>query len=234
MDRKELRCCVAEAIGAFAIVFFGCGVIAFGVAGHLGINLTFGATVAAMVFALGHVSCAHFNPAVTVGFAVVRRFPWRLVVPYVLSQCVGALVACLALSALLPAHALAATSFGATVSTVGAVPTVLAEALLTFFLMLVIVSVATDARAAGLNAAIAIGLTVAVCGLTAGPLTGSSLNPARSFGPAVFAGGQALSTVWLYWVGPILGAVAGAFLYEFLRSPKRATLTAPSSCCQDC
>lgn len=234
MDGKELRCCVAEAIGAFAIVFFGCGAIALGAAGFVGVNLVFGATVAAMIFALDHVSCAHFNPAVTVGFAVVRRFPWRLVVPYVLSQLIGAVVACLLLSTFVPSGALQSASFGATLPSIGLAATVGTEVVLTFFLMLVIVSVATDARAAGANAAIAIGLTVAVAGLMAGPLTGCSMNPARSFGPALFAGGEALGSLWVYFVGPIIGAALGAGTYELLRSPRREARAVPASCCDEC
>ena len=224
MSRNEWRCCIAEGIGAFAIVFFGCGAISVGSAGFVGANLAFGATVAAMVFALGHLSCAHFNPAVTVAFAVVRRFPWRMVVPYVLAQCAGAVLAAAFVFQL-------TGESGATTTTLSMPQTVVVEAILTFFLMLVIISVATDARAAGMNAAIAIGLAVAIGGLMGGPLTGSSMNPARSLGPAVFARGEALSELWMYFVGPLIGATLGAVTYEFLRSPNKERNQAPISCC---
>jgi MIP family channel proteins len=232
VSAKELRCCTAEAIGAFAIVFFGCGAIAIGVADHLAVNLVFGATVAAMVFSLAHVSCAHFNPAVSVAFAVVQRFPWRLVGPYVVAQVVGALAACLALTLVVPGGLLDASSFGETVSSVGAWQTVGAEAVLTFFLMMVIVSVATDARAAGTNAAIAIGLAVFIGGLMGGPLTGGSMNPARSLAPALFSG--ELGGLWTFLLGPVVGAGLGAAAYEFMRSPGKVERTAPASCCEDC
>lgn len=225
MTKKELRCCVAEAIGTFAIVFFGCGAIALGVAGHVGANIVFGATVAAMVYALGHVSCAHFNPAVTLGFYVVRRFPLRMVFPYVVSQCVGAVVAAFLVSLFAPVG----SDLGATVPVLPLPGVIGVEAVLTFFLMLVIVSVATDSRVHGAVPGAAIGLTVMVAGLMAGPLTGSSMNPARSLGPALFSG---VGPLWVYFVGPCVGAVCGAFAYEFVTG--RAKACVPKSCCPDC
>lgn len=236
MTRQEMRCCAAELLGTFALVFFGCGSIALvgkngGVAGHLGVNVVFGATVAAMIYTLGHISCAHFNPAVTLGFVVARRFPVRLALPYIASQTMGAFAACCLLALLLPAHAAALMRFGATVSVVNTAQTIAIEAILTFFLMFVIIAVATDRRAAPTMAGAAIGITVMLCGIVGGPISGCSMNPARSLAPALFAGGSALSSLWLYCVGPCLGAMLGAVAYEQLRAPHTRLSHAPISCC---
>ena len=238
MTIREWKCCTAELLGTFALVFFGCGAIALlgkegGLAGHLTINLVFGAVVAAMIFSLGHISCAHFNPAVTVGFAIARRFPWRLVGAYILFQLAGAVLACCALALLLPSAPLSAAHFGGTVPGLGMelVAVLGVELLISFFLMLVIISVATDARVPPGFAAIAIGAWVTMAGLMAGPLSGSSMNPARSFGPAAFAGGPALAALWLYFAGPVVGASLGALVYEFLRSSRGSARTTPDSCC---
>ncbi len=217
-------------IGTFAIVFFGCGTIVEGVAGHLGVNVVFGAVVAAMVFGLGHISCAHFNPAVTVGFAVVKRFPWGMAAPYIVAQIGGAFLACALLRLLLPELA-PQSSFGATVPTVSLVCATGIEAVLTFFLMLVIVSVATDGRVSSGFAGIAIGLWVMLAGLMAGPLTGCGMNPARSLGPALFSGGEALTHLTPYIIGPMVGTVAGALVYEFLRASRAEDRLCPTSCC---
>lgn len=215
-----LRRCVAEFLGTFAIVFFGCGAIAtlasHGVAGHLAINAVFGLTVAFAIYALGHVSAAHFNPAVTVAFAAGRHFPWREVPGYIIAQVLGA-VAASGLHAAFFADQAREVSFGATLPALDLARTLAVEVVMTFFLMLVIVSVATDKRANPAIPGIAIGMTVAVCGLFAGPLTGSSLNPARSLAPSLFAGGTALSTVWVYLVGPVIGACLAAWTYAYVR-----------------
>ncbi len=209
----------AEFLGTFAIVFFGCGAIATlhgSPTAHFAVNAVFGLTVAATIYALGHISAAHFNPAVTFGFAVARRFPWRFVPAYIAAQ-VAAAIAASGLHALLFGSLAASASFGATVPAIDAFRAVGVEAVLTFFLMLVIISVATDRRVNGAVPGLAIGMAVTFCGLFAGPLTGCSMNPARSLGPALFAGGTPLSSYWIYVLGPVLGAGISALVYEAIR-----------------
>lgn len=216
-----LRRCVAEAIGTFFLVLIGPGAVmadavANGAITHVGVALAFGAVVTAMVFALGHLSGAHINPAVTIAFWSVRRFPARAVVPYIAAQCAGALAAS-ALSRVLlgnvgrmgatvPVRALGIHEGGAFVI----------EGLLSFVLMFVIMAVATDERIAEGFAAIAIGLTVGFCALVGGPFTGASMNPARSLGPAVVGG--VWDAHWVYWVAPIIAMVVAAACYEYLRT----------------
>lgn len=178
---------------------------------HVAVNLVFGSVVAVMILAFGHVSGAHFNPAVTVGSASIKLFPWREVAPYIFSQCAGALVASLVHLGLLPLAA-QAVQFGATAPQIGLWPSMALEGILTFFLMLVILMAAVDSRTKPGFGALAIGGTVMMCGLFAGPLTGNSLNPARSLGPALLSGHWADLPVYI--VGPLVGAVAAALLYR--------------------
>lgn len=209
------RRALADAIGTFALVFVGCGAVVVdglhdGVVGHFGISAAFGLVVGAMIFATGHLSGAHFNPAVTVAFAVIGAFPWRDVPAYIGAQTVAAIAAALAVAGLAGTSA----QLGATLPGVPWPQAFAIEVLLTFFLMFVIAAVATDARAHGSQAGIAIGGTVAMCALMGGPLTGASMNPARSLGPALVAGvaeGQ-----WLYVVAPVIGAALGALAYRFV------------------
>jgi aquaporin Z len=212
----QLRRAAAEGIGTFFLVLIGSGaamVNAYtgGVITHVGIALAFAFVVLAMIYALGHLSGAHINPAVTIAFWSVRRFPGRDVLPYVLAQSAGGVAASLTLRWILgPVGQLGAT--------VPAIPTGAAfvvELLLSFALMFVIMAVATDARVAGGFAGIAVGLAVGFDALMGGPLTGASMNPARSLGPAV-AGGI-WEAHWLYWVAPVAGMLAAARIYEFLR-----------------
>jgi MIP family channel proteins len=215
-----MRRYAAEFLGTFAIVFFGCGAIATlagaGLITNLAVNTVFGLTVAAAVYALGHISAAHFNPAVSIGFASAGRFPWKYVAPYIAAQALGAITASAFHFALFPALA-ATVHYGATMPHVDIPRAIALEATLTFFLMFTIMSVATDRRVNGAIPGLAIGMVVALCGLFGGPLTGCSMNPARSLGPAILAGGQALSVWWFYLVGPIIGAVLGALAYEAIR-----------------
>lgn len=225
-----IRRYVAEFLGTFAIVFFGCGSMAtlHGQPGaHLMVNAVFGLVVAASVYGLGHISAAHFNPAVSVGFAVARRFPWRYVLPYGLAQCLGAVTGS-GLHALILGSAAKAATYGATVPSGNAAPSLALEALLTFFLMLVIVSVATDRRVNGAVPGLAIGMAVALCGLFGGPVSGCSMNPARSLGPALFAGGSAVGSLWLYVLGPMVGAAAAAVAYEWVRGGDEHGKNAPN------
>ena len=211
---------VAEGIGTFFLVLIGPGAVmvdAFsnGAIGHVGVALSFAFVITAMVFALGHLSGAHFNPAVTIGFWSVRHFPAREVLPYVLAQCVGAIAASLVLRAILGPIG----SSGATLPSIPVAAALGVEFLLSFALMFVIMAVATDERVAGGFAAIAVGLTVGFCALMAGPLTGASMNPARSLGPAL--AGMHWHAHWLYWVAPVLGMLTAARVYDFLRSANR-------------
>ena len=219
-----LRACVAEFVGTFGLLFAGTGAIMVndlsgGQVTHLGIGLTFGLIVAAMIFATGHISGAHINPAVTLAFALCRHFPWKRVPLYVAAQLAGAAAAGLTLLAILGhvAH------MGATLPT-GSVPQALGlEVVLTFFLMFVIMAVATDARAEGGLAAVAIGATVALESTFAGPIAGASMNPARSLGPALV--GWTWTSQWLYVVGPVVGAALAALLYTWLRGPNNRKIS---------
>jgi MIP family channel proteins len=184
-----------------------------GVLGHLGVALAPGLAVMVMIAAVGHVSGAHFNPAVTLAFAVTRHFAWRELPGYWLAQFAGAISAAgLLLGWLGPVAAL-----GANRPSVGPLPAFGVEVVLTAVVMFVIISVATDTRAVGQMAALAIGATVGLNSLWAGPLSGASMNPARSFDPALLAG--AWDSHWIFWLGPFLGAVIGAALYQALRAP---------------
>ena len=203
-------------MGTFFLVLIGPGTVmvnAFtdGAVGHAGVALAFAFVVTAMVFALGHISGAHINPAVTLAFWSVRRFPGRDVLPYVVAQCSGAACAALVLRwGLGPVGEL-----GATLPALSAGRALGIEWLLSFALMFVIMAVATDPRAPEGFAALAIGLTVGFCALMGGPLTGASMNPARSFGPAL-AGGL-WTAHWVYWVAPITGMMTAARAYDILR-----------------
>ena len=212
---RAVRALVAEFIGAFALVFAGCGAIAVdgqtGALGHVGIAVAFGLVITVMIYALGHISGAHFNPAVSVAFAVGRHFSWRSVATYAAAQVAGATVAALALRATLGPSA----DLGVTRPAGADLQALSWEVTFTFFLVLVITAVATDTRAVGEAAALAIGGTVALGALVGGPISGASLNPARSIGPALVSGD--LAGLWIYVVGPVAGAVAGALVYRFLR-----------------
>ena len=206
---------VAEAIGTFALVFVGAGAIMVnaqsGALGHVGVALAFGLVIMAMIYAVGHVSGAHLNPAVSIAFAFTRHFPWSRVAAYGAAQVSGALAAALVLRASLGDLA----DVGATLPSGSDGQALLWELVLTFFLMFAITSVATDTRAVGEAAALAVGGTVALAALVGGPVSGASLNPARSLGPA-FAAGE-LRSLWVYLVGPVCGATAGAVAYQVLR-----------------
>ena len=209
---------IAEAIGVFALVFAGVGAImanaTTGALGHVGVALTFAFTILVMIYALGHVSGAHFNPAITIAFAATGHFPWRRVPTYVLAQVAGATLAALALLFLLGDGVRAGvTAPGAGIGTLTAFAF---EVIASFFLALVIIGVATDRRAAPGAAGLAIGLTVGLDALFAGPLTGASMNPARSIGPALASG--VWSDLWIYLLAPIVGAVLAMGTYEFLRA----------------
>ncbi len=216
MTASLLKRAGAELIGTYALVTAGCGAImvntSTGSLTHVGVALTFGLIITVMVAALGHLSGAHFNPSVTVAFAVTRHFPWRDVLAYLGGQLLGAIAGALTLRLLFGSGA----NLGVTLPTGSAWQSFGLEVLLTAVLMFVIIAVATDSRAAGQLAALAIGATVALDALWGGPISGASMNPARSFGPALIAG--VWQDQWVYWLGPLIGAVLGAAIYQFLRS----------------
>jgi MIP family channel proteins len=218
MARPDLlRRAAAEGIGVFALVFAGCGAIVTeavhpGTLGNLGIALVFGLVVMAMIYATGHLSGAHLNPAVTIAFLATRHLPRAEAAAYIAAQVVGALLAALALAAVWPSQP---ADLGATLPTVGDGSALVYETLMSAFLMFVIMAVATDTRAVGAAAAIAIGATVGLDALFGGPVTGASMNPARSLGPALVSG--ELTDLWLYLVGPLVGTVLGALAYQLVR-----------------
>jgi MIP family channel proteins len=206
----------AEAIGTFGLVFLGAGAAAVnawsnGAVSHTGVSLTFGAVILVAVYALGHISGAHLNPAVTFGFWVARRFPGREVGPYVAAQLAGAIAGAIALQAAVGSFAIFATTRPA----IPVLPALGVEIVLSFFLMLVVMAVATDSRVAGEVAGLAVGFIVMVDALMGGPLTGASMNPARSFGPALATGQW--DAHWIYWVGPMAGMAVAVPTYEYLR-----------------
>lgn len=212
-----MRRLAAEFAGTFLLVFAGPGAVVInevsgGGVGSLGIGLSFGLAVMVAIYAVGHISGAHINPAVTVAFALSRHFPWRLVPSYIAAQLLGA---CAASAAHLTLFGNVA-NLGATSPSGSPWQALGLEVILTFFLMFVIAAVATDVRAVGQAAAIAIGGYVALAATFAGPIAGASMNPARSFGPALLNGSW--NGHWVYWVGPLLGAAFGALLYRYVRA----------------
>lgn len=196
---------LAEAFGTFALVFAGTGAIVIndvsgGTVSHVGIALTFGLIVMVMIYALGDISGAHINPAVTLGFWIAHRLSSRRVLPYIFSQCAGAVAASLIMRALFAGH----PTLGATLPSGPAFQSFVLEVILTYFLMFVILSVSTGAKEKGIIAGAAIGAVVGLEALFAGPISGASMNPARSLAPAVVAG--RLESLWIYLLAPAAGA----------------------------
>jgi MIP family channel proteins len=210
-----LRALLAEAIGTFALVFAGAGAVMVDAKthqlGHVGVAITFGLVIMAMIYAVGHVSGAHLNGAVTFAFALTRHFPWPRVFAYWGAQFVGALLA----AAILRASLGNIAHVGATLPSGTQAQSFLWETIMTAFLMFVILSVATDARAVGEAAAIAIGATIGLDAMFGGPISGASMNPMRSLGPALVSGD--LHALWIYLTAPIVGASIGGLAYQFVR-----------------
>jgi aquaporin NIP len=195
-----------EFLGTFALVFAGTGAIVIndisgGAVSHVGIALTFGLVVLAMIYTFGDISGAHINPAVTVAFFAARRLPARTALFYVISQCAGAFAASFALRFLFPKH----PTLGATIPAGPAMQSFVLEMILTALLMLVILSVSTGAREKGITAGIAVGAVIGLEAMFAGPVCGASMNPARSLAPALVSGNTA--AVWIYLLAPVLGAL---------------------------
>ena len=216
----------AELIGTFWLVLGGCGsavlagrVPQYGI-GYAGVALAFGLTVLTGVYALGHVSGGHFNPAVSVGLLVAKRFPTRDLFPYVVAQVVGAIAAAVVLYVIASGKAgfSPQAHFGAngyedhSPQGYGLVACLVCEVVMTFMFLMVILG-ATDARAPKGFAGLAIGLALTLIHLIAIPVTGTSVNPARSTGPALFVGGWALAQLWMFWVAPLIGAALAGFVY---------------------
>jgi aquaporin Z len=201
-----MRRFAAEVLGTFFLVFAGTGAIVInnvshGTVSHIGIALTFGLVVLAMIYALGDVSGAHLNPAVTLGFLAARRFPAALVLPYIGAQCLGALLASAFLRSLFPDD----LSLGATMPAGPELQSFALEVALTALLMFVILSVSTGAKEKGLMAGVAVGSVIAFEALFAGPISGASMNPARSLAPAVVSG--SVEHLWVYLLAPVIGSL---------------------------
>jgi aquaporin Z len=222
-----MRRLAAEFLGTFSLVFAGTGAIVIndvsgGTVSHVGVALTFGLIVLAMIYAVGDVSGAHLNPAVTLGFFNARRFEGRWVAPYILSQCAGALVASLTLRLMFPTNA----TLGATLPAGDPVQSFVLEAILTFLLMFVILSVSIGSKEKGVLAGVAVGSVVALEALFAGPISGASMNPARSLAPALVS--MRLESLWVYLTAPVLGACAGVLACRCVQEPGCCCPIAPA------
>lgn len=210
-----MRNYIAELLGTFALVFCGTGAIVInqqsgGAITHVGIAFTFGMIVMSMIYSLGNISGAHLNPAVTIAFTAARRFPIKEVIPYIISQLAGAILASITLRFLFPANEL----LGATLPSGSAIQSFLLELILTFFLMLVIVNVANGSKEQGMFAGLAIGSVVALEAMFAGPICGASMNPARSFAPAIVSGH--VEHLWIYIIAPAAGAMLAIPTWQYL------------------
>lgn len=208
---------LAEVIGTFALVFCGTGAIIInqesgGAVTHVGIAITFGLIVSAMIYAVGDISGAHLNPAVTIAFYVAKVFPAKEIVPYIISQGLGAFLASISLKFLFPANA----TLGSTLPTGSPMQSFVLELILTFLLMFVIVHIAKGSKEQGMFAGIAIGSMVLLEAMFAGPICGASMNPIRSISPAITSGH--IEHLWVYIVAPILGAVLAVLAWMLLKS----------------
>lgn len=212
---EVMRKYIAEIIGTFALVFCGTGAIVInevsgGSVTHMGIAMTFGLIVLAMIYALGDISGAHLNPAVTIGFAVARRISLKDTSAYVLCQITGAFIATLSLKLLFPTN----ENLGVTLPSGSELQSFILEIILTFLLMFVILSVSTGAKEKGITAGIAVASVVGLEAMFAGPISGASMNPARSLTPAIVSGN--LSVLWVYLTAPVIGSVAAVFIFQFI------------------
>src|SRR5215469_703053 len=217
MDSK-LRPFIAEFIGTFALVFAGTGAVVVndvsgGAVTHVGIALTFGLVVMAMIYTVGDISGAHLNPAVTTGFWLSGRFSGRQVVPYIATQCLGAFAASGTLRFLFPTH----TTLGTTLPAGADMQSFVLELILTFLLMFVILNVSTGAKEKGITAGIAVGAVIALEAMFAGPISGASMNPVRSLAPAVVSGH--LEHLWIYVTAPFAGAALAVFACRGCQDP---------------
>ncbi len=217
-----MRNYIAEYFGTFMLIFAGTGAmiindVSGGAITHVGVALTWGMIVAAVIYSIGDISGAHLNPAVTIGFAVAKRFPLKEVAPYIIAQLAGAFSASLVLAWLFPEH----QTLGSTIPTVTAEKALVIELILTFILMFVIMHVAFGAKEKGLMAGAAIGTTVGLEAMFAGPVTNASMNPARSIAPAVVSGN--LEHLWLYIVATIAGAIFAVLVSQYLMKESKVS-----------
>jgi aquaporin NIP len=211
-----MRKYLAEIIGTFAMVFCGTGAIIInqqtgGVVTHAGVAITFGLIVSAMIYALGDISGAHLNPAVTVAFWVAKRFPAKEIIPYITSQSIGALIASFTLKFLFPANEM----LGSTLPAGSSMQSFVLELILTFILMFVIIHVASGSKEQGMFAGLAIGSVVLLEAMFAGPICGASMNPIRSIAPAIASGH--LEHIWIYMLAPVSGAILAVFSWMGLK-----------------
>jgi aquaporin NIP len=220
MDDKAMRQKLwSEFLGTFALVFCGTGAIVIddttgGTVTHPGVALTFGLIVMALIYTFGDISGAHFNPAVTLAFAAAKRFDRRSIASYITAQLAGGVVASLLLRALFPAH----VALGATIPHGSPLQSLILETVLTWLLMLVILNVSIGAKEKGITAGIVIGAVIGLEAMFAGPICGASMNPARSFAPAIVS--LQLNTLWVYLLGPIAGALLAVPTLGLVRNPQ--------------
>ncbi|MBI2967536.1 MAG: MIP family channel protein [Bacteroidetes bacterium] len=210
----------AELIGTFTLVFCGTGAVIIndvsgGAVTQVGIAITFGLIVLAMIYAVGDISGAHINPAVTFGFAVTGRLNKKEILPYCIAQCAGAFFASLILSGLFPQS----PNLGATIPAGSDMQSFVLEIILTFFLMFVILNVSSGAKEKGITAGIAIGAVVGLEAMFAGPICGASMNPARSLAPAIVSGN--FNSLWVYMTAPFIGAAMAALAHYFIAGKKQ-------------
>ena len=207
---------IAELIGTFALVFCGTGAIVInqqtnGQVGHIGIAITFGLIVTAMIYAFGDKSGAHLNPAVTIAFSLANRFPKKEIFPYIVSQIMGAFIASALLKLLFPDN----INLGATIPAGSNMQSFVLEIILTFILMLVILFTSQGSKETGTMAGLAIGGVVLLEAMFAGPICGASMNPARSLSPAIVSGN--IATLWIYLTSPVLGATLATFVWRYTK-----------------
>jgi len=208
-----MRKYTSEFLGTFALVFCGTGAIIIneqsnGVIGHVGISITFGLIVLAMIYTFGMTSGAHLNPAVTLGFFIAKRFDKREILPYIISQTAGAFLATVILKFLFPTN----QNLGSTIPADSLMQSFILEFILTYFLMLVILNVALGSKEVGILAGIAIGATILLEAMFAGPISGASMNPARSIAPGIISGNN--QALWIYLIAPPLGAISASLTWK--------------------
>ncbi|EZH75278.1 MIP family channel protein [Aquimarina atlantica] len=219
-----MRKYISESIGTFSMIFCGTGAMTInevtgGDVTHVGIAITWGLIVMAMIYAFGEISGAHFNPAVTIAFAYAQKFEWKEVPKYIIAQCIGAIVASSILLFLFPESEF----LGGTLPALDDLRAFVLETLLTYFLMVVIINVSTGSKETGTMAGIAVGGVVLLEAMFAGPMTNASMNPARSLGPALLSGHW--EHQWLYFIAPVLGALLAVLTCKLVK---------PDNCCKDC
>lgn len=225
MNESLTRRCLAEFLSTFCLVLLGCGAMAVDsrtqTLTHVGVAIAWGLVVMVMIYAVGGISGAHMNPAVTIGFTALGRLPVKDALGYVPAQCLGALAGALAIRAVLGVDQSMLGSTNVQLD-LGLTAGLIIEFGLTFILMFVVIGVSTGAKEETITAALAVGSTIALAAMVAGPLTKASMNPARSLGPAVIAGD--VSELWLYCVGPIAGAIAGGIVAQALHAGRNQTI----------